>query len=224
MIRTDRRRRALHALTCVAALVLAACATPARERFYTLSDPTFAPDPSGTHGAAAGGPVVQVGPVSVPDVVDRSQWVVREGTHDIAVLEQHRWAGQLSADIARALAGALQRRWPLGIALPYEPGQAVTRSPDAILSVAVTQFETIVAPGASIDDEFDWSLRCRAGSADPPMSGRRRVRVAARNGAGSLYEALAVAHATAIETLSEDLASQVEAFAKRCTGGIGAAR
>jgi uncharacterized protein len=223
MTRTDRCRRAIAGFSVVAALALAACATTARERFHSLADPGALPDDASSRAAVPGGYVLQVGPVSVPDVVDRAQWAVRTGTHDLSVLEQHRWAGALGADIGRALAAGLQRRLSLGIALPYEPGQAVTRLPDAVLAVAVTQFETILAPTAVVDDEFDWSVRCRAGATDASGAGRRRIRLPAAGGPSG-FDALAAAHARAIDMLSGDIAAEVEAFARRCHGGVGAAR
>ena len=53
-------------------LLLGACASPLKERFYTLD----AADPP---AAAAGAPSVAVSSVTVPELVDRPQIVVRMG-------------------------------------------------------------------------------------------------------------------------------------------------
>ena len=83
-----------------ALLLVGACGNPPRERFYTLD----APEPP---VAADGAPSIAVGPVSVPELVDRPQLVVRLGANQVALEEQARWAEPLRGAIARVVAANL---------------------------------------------------------------------------------------------------------------------
>ena len=47
--------------------------------------------------------VVAVGPVRIPDYLDRPQSVTRTGNNELKLSEFHRWAWSLAADISRVL-------------------------------------------------------------------------------------------------------------------------
>lgn len=86
------------------ALLLAGCrgGTPKTE-FYTLS--AISKTPANTDAVAARQRVsVGVGPVSIPEVLDRPQIVTRTSPHKLHIDEFHRWAGSLEKDFARVVA------------------------------------------------------------------------------------------------------------------------
>ena len=86
------------------ALVAAAgagCRASAPARFYTLDSTATA------EGAPPASYAVAVGPVSVPPMVDRPQFVVQVAPNRIALEEFNRWAAPLDDNIARAVAGNL---------------------------------------------------------------------------------------------------------------------
>lgn len=57
------------------------------------------------NSVVAGQPVsVGVGPVAIPEVLDRPQIVTRTGPNKLRIDEFHRWAGRLDEDFARVLA------------------------------------------------------------------------------------------------------------------------
>jgi uncharacterized lipoprotein YmbA len=88
------------------ALSVAACAS-APEHLYTLESAARAP--------AAGGsdrPLVLVGPLTVPEIVDRPQLIVREGKYAIAVNEQERWATPLKDSLPQVIARQLGELCP----------------------------------------------------------------------------------------------------------------
>jgi len=69
--------------------------------------------------AAVGGTIAEpapgelallVGPVRLPDYLDRPQIVTREGPNEVVADEFHRWAGGLEANVLRALAANLGER------------------------------------------------------------------------------------------------------------------
>ena len=98
-------------------LVLAACSSPPRERFYTLD----APEPP---AAAQGAPSIAVGPVTVPDLVDRPQIVVRGGPNQVHIVEQARWAEPLRSAIARVVAANLAAELGMRLAGPARNADA----------------------------------------------------------------------------------------------------
>src|ERR687888_116152 len=83
-----------------AALLISGCGTPPRERFFTLD----APEPP---VAAPDAAAVAVWPVSVPEMVDRPQLVVRTTANEVVIAEQARWAEPLKSAIGRVVAANL---------------------------------------------------------------------------------------------------------------------
>ncbi len=94
--------RALPILSAI--LLLAGCA--GSRSFYVLT--SDGPAPSG------GGAGIGVGPVSLAEYIDRPNLVLAEGENQLSVADDHRWAGDLSASIARVTAANLGRRMNTG--------------------------------------------------------------------------------------------------------------
>ncbi len=92
-------------LPLLASVLLAACAGPAKS-FYVLT--ADGPAPSG------GGVALGVGPVTLAEYVDRADLVTAQSANELRMAEDHRWAGDLSASIARVMAANLGRRLHTG--------------------------------------------------------------------------------------------------------------
>jgi uncharacterized lipoprotein YmbA len=107
-------RNSLASLAVVVAALCAGCGSAPKERFYTLAPASGALPPAASPAAVASQPrtSVAIGPVRVPDAVDRPQMVVREGPNRVEILEQQRWAGSLRSEIARALVAGVGERLP----------------------------------------------------------------------------------------------------------------
>ena len=167
-------------------LALTACATPPRESFYTLN----APEPP---APAADAPSIAVGPVAIPEIVDRPQIVVRLGPNQVQIMEQARWAEPLKIGIARVVAANLAAT--LGARLA--PG----RNADADYRVAldVQRFES---PADAVLVEALWTVTSRDGR----QSGRSVARqpIAAKD-----YSSLAAAHSAALAAISRDIAAAI---------------
>ena len=87
-----------------AALLFSGCrgGTPQPE-FYTLS--SIANDSEDAGAASPGQPVsIGIGPVVIPEVLDRPQIVSRTGPNKLRIDEFHRWAGKLDRNFARVVA------------------------------------------------------------------------------------------------------------------------
>ncbi len=179
-----------------AVLLLAACGSSPKVSYYTLrTTPT-----ADRQGASAGYPVV-IGPISVPDMIDRPQVVIRTGSNQVAINEMARWAEPPRAEIPRVIADNLR---------PLLPGAHVSIYPqgadsEGALSVAIDVQSFDSAPGEAATVDILWTLRS-AGKA--PMKGRSIVREPV---AGAGYDALVAAHARALTAVSRDIAAAIPA-------------
>jgi uncharacterized lipoprotein YmbA len=94
----------------LAALLISGCAQPGKS-FYVLT--ANGPAPSG------GGIGIGVGPVTLAEYIDRPNLVVQQAPNQLAVSEDNRWAGDLSASIARVTAANLGREMKTGNVRTY---------------------------------------------------------------------------------------------------------
>ncbi len=194
---THRTAHPLSLSLALGAIVAVGCGTSAPARFYTLD----------AAARAEGGPVtrhsVLVGPVSVPAVVDRPQFVVQVAPNRVTVDEFNRWAAPLDDGIARAVAGNL-------IALLGTPDVAAAPlanfEPTYRVTINVQRFESIQGEAVVIDAA--WAVR-KSG-----VTGARAGRTLARETVqDDSFEALAAAHSRALATVSGDIAAAIRAAA-----------
>lgn len=130
-------------------LLVGACAS-APEHLYTLD--TVA------HQSAAGRPdlpIVLVGPVTVPEMVDRPELVVREGKYGVVVNEQERWATPLKDSLPSVIAMQLRDNCPSVVFRSFS-GAAVEET-RAQLGVEFTNIEINRATGVSV--VASWTYR-----------------------------------------------------------------
>jgi uncharacterized lipoprotein YmbA len=140
------RRTLLTALAL--APVLYACSTTSPTRFYVLS--TITDKPEGTPANVS----IGVGPINLPQYLDRPQIVTRLSSNQLVVGEFDQWGGQLDDGFARTLAGNLS------VLLQTDQVQIYPWKDEESLSHAVTvdvlNFEQDV-DGSSLLDVY-WSL------------------------------------------------------------------
>lgn len=122
--------------------LLAACATPP-EHLYTLEAASaqngqqFIPDR----------PTVLVELVTLPELIDRPQLLVRKGEYTIEVNEQQRWATPLKESLPRVIATELGQR--IGKQNFLAASSSVIAAPEAYLLIEIASFD-ISPDGASI--------------------------------------------------------------------------
>lgn len=186
------------AVSALLAAAVAGCGSSPKRNFYTLQAPpphsirsTIA-DPSQTRLA--------VGPVTLPEVVDRAQIVVRASDNRLDISDRNRWAEPLQSEIANVLAADLSHQ--LGITQVSVQGQGTAGEPDIRVAVDVLRFESVLGGAATI--EASWMVRRKGREA--PVRGRSVAREAVQ---GSDYEALAAAHAKALARIGRDIAAVI---------------
>jgi len=184
-------RYILICLTSIALCFLAGCATSPASRFYTLSAvPVVEQRPSAAHVEIA------IDPVTVPELVDRSQIVTRVDANRVSIDEFARWAEPLKSQIPRVLAADLAQ---------FIPGAIVSTYPQRVddnayrVSMDVQSFDA--STNGAVTLAVIWSIR-------PPnlgekVSGRAVVHeIADRPG----YDALIKAHSRALASVASDIA------------------
>ena len=183
--------------TACLALSLTACALSLPPtRYYTLT----AGDITGVLPAAQAVARyrVAVGPVSVPDVLDRPQLVLRAGPNRYVINDEARWAEPLKTEIPRVLAATLARQLP--DAWVAANTQHMGRNADFHVLVDLRRLES--TPGQSVLVEAAWSIT------GPDVDERRQAReLIVEPVAGDGIDALVAAQGRALETLGVKIAA-----------------
>jgi uncharacterized lipoprotein YmbA len=208
-------------MPAVAALVVG-CSTPA-DHYHTLR-PVLAP--AAAHATRA---TLAVGPVTVPDALDRNEWVVRSGETGAAVYDHQLWTQDLSAEVAQALADDLdEAALPDGLWADAGPtgsgtGADLEQPPALRVRVQVLAFDSRLAPAPAVADRLRWTLECLPADTtlSPIDQGRYRVvHSAVRDAVGPApagdaaveddqrrFDQLARAHAASVRALAADIAA-----------------
>jgi uncharacterized lipoprotein YmbA len=217
----------------LALLLVAGCAGPV-DRYHTLR-PANAAAASSTHNTDR---VLTVGPVTLPEALDRAGWVVRTGDTSVQVYQHQLWTQGLDAEIAQTLAEQLNRAlaastdegaraiWADGS--PPSPAVDPTLVPPHALRVRVQvlRFDSLLAPSPAISDALRWTLECTGGESarDPALlrfhvlrSAVREVTAPAAAGSPGVadddtarrFDRLALAHAAAVQAVAADVAAAI---------------
>ena len=95
-------RKTVLPLLAVCIAFLAGCATTTPSRFYTLT-PMKAADGPSPAAPSDEGYLLAVGPVRLPDYLDRPQIITRSEGNEVRLHETERWAGSLQEDLSRVM-------------------------------------------------------------------------------------------------------------------------
>ncbi|HEY1371336.1 MAG TPA: PqiC family protein [Candidatus Binatia bacterium] len=171
--------------------IAAGCGSSPATRYYTLG---AAAEPAATRSSVS----VVVGPVSIPAVVDRPQFVVTTAPNQVGFDEFNQWGSPLQNNIARVVVENLVIL--LGTPRVILNGEAEYRA-----SIEVQRFES--APGEAAVLDAVWSVRRMKDG--KTATGRTTAREAVQE---KSYNALAAAHSRALARLSRDIRDAVLAF------------
>jgi uncharacterized lipoprotein YmbA len=115
-------------------LILTACGSSPVRRAYVLNAPA---DPVARAASLAGRPVLELRRVSVPEYLDTTDILTRDGRNGLSASATGRWGERLSLGIADALAADLDRRLPRWLVVRSASGDQKARQ----LLVDVDAFE-----------------------------------------------------------------------------------
>ena len=189
-------------LACAMFLALTGCLGSSRpSRFYTLA-------PLQVRDAPASSPTdatLAVGPLEIPDYVDRQQIVTRTGANELVVAEFDRWGGSLDNQITASLVATLRDRL-VSQQIAVAPWRSALLSGGAAyrVVVSVSRFDGI--PGQSVVLQGRWQLTAQSGES----LGMREATVTEKiDGAG--YDALVAAMQRALVRFGQQMADTVAA-------------
>jgi uncharacterized lipoprotein YmbA len=192
-------RTLLTTAVVLAAALANGCASSPQASFYTLSPEraqeqteTGTPTPTTTWA-------IVMGAVTVPEIDDRPQFVLRVDPNRITLDEFSRWADPLKSQIRRVIAADLALQFPGALVSGYP--QSVDPKLTYFVSVDVQSFES--APEAASVSVL-WSVKPPKEGA--PVSGRTVV--SEPTGAQG-NDALVAAHSRAMAAVSAAIATAI---------------
>jgi uncharacterized lipoprotein YmbA len=188
---------------CATSLALAGCLGSSRpSRFYTLAPLQIRDGQGGTPPDAT----LAIGPVEIPESIDRPQIVTRTGANELVVAEFDRWGGALDSEISGALVATVRDRLAsqqIAVA-PWRSAILSGVGPSYRAAVSVSRFDGI--PGQSVVLQGQWELIGQSGES----LGVREVTVTEKiDGAG--YDALVTAMQKVLVRFGQQMADSVAA-------------
>jgi uncharacterized lipoprotein YmbA len=188
-------------MSLIAALILVAgCAgggTPVV--YYTLQSSPLAPAMAASKPAEIG-----VGPVILPDYLDRSALVTRISPNQLNIHQGHHWAGSLRDEILRVVSANLKSACPGVTVLPHP--WSGSDPPTVRLRLSILSFEG--HPGGEVDLKVAWYVEERRAD-QAPLRRETHVR---RSVKGDDLEAYAAAMGQALAGLSREMAKDIAAL------------
>ncbi len=183
---------------CLVMVLLTGCSRSPRVTFYTLNA-AAAPE-SATQALES----VVIGPVTLPDLLDRPQFVVTVDANRVDILEMHRWAAPLKSELPRIIAANLSLLLKPSRVSVYPQNSGL----DAVFRVQIDiqRFEMTEGKGVTVD--LLWSIRRSDGGA--VKNGRAAAHEPVTNGG---YDTLVAAQSRALAAVSRDLATALQGMA-----------
>lgn len=187
-------------ISLIAALILVAgCAgggTPIV--YYTLQSSTLAPAMAASKAVEIG-----VGPVMLPDYLDRSALVTRISPNQLSIHQGHQWAGSLQDEILRVVSANLTSACPGVTVLPHP--WSGSDPPMVRFRISILSFEG--HPGGAVDLKVSWYVEDKR-TDQAPLRRETQVRCSVN---GDDLEAYAAAMGQALAGLTREMAKDVAA-------------
>ena len=184
-------------------VILTGCASSPSSKFYQLTPGQNKTSVTGDVSSDQR-QVIAIGPVRIPDYLDRPQIVTRSGKNELKLSEFERWAGSFESDVHRVLVEDISSltsadlfsvvRWT-----PYLESQI----PDSYrVEVIVDRFEGTL--GDSVLLKAHWAVF----SKDRRLFLKNESLISEQMN-GSSYDALVSAMSIALERLSRDISGAI---------------
>ncbi|MDB5785556.1 PqiC family protein [Caballeronia mineralivorans] len=197
-------RTLLTTAVVLAAALANGCASSPQASFYTLSPERVQEQTETGTPAPATTWAIVMGTVTIPEINDRPQFVLRVDPNRITLDEFSRWAEPLKSQIRRVIAADLALQFPGALVSGYP--QSVDPKLTYLVSVDVQSFES--APEAASVSVL-WSVKPPKEGA--PVSGRT---VVSEPTGGQGNDALVAAHSRAMAAVSAAIATAIRSTRK----------
>jgi uncharacterized protein len=190
-------------------LLFAGCrSTPPPTAFYTLTAVTKA-ETAGQGSAPMRDLAVGIGPVQIPEYLDRPQIVTRTAPDKLTLSEFNRWGGSLRQDFPRVLAENVAALLGTDRVLAYPWGDRL--EPAYGVALDVQQFDGDL--GGAVVLKATWIVTGREGKT--PLAVRKTE--IQEPVSGTDYDALVSAQSRALAALSREIAGEI----RRLASGAG---
>jgi len=195
-------------------VILAGCASSPSSKFYQLNPlqnrTSITPDASPVQDQ-----IIAIGPVRIPDYLDRPQIVTRAGTNELKLSEFDRWAGSLESDVTRVLVEDISSLLPTDrfSVVRWTPYPESQMPASYRVEVLVDRFEGTL--GDSVLLKAQWAVFAK----DKRLLLKKEAEIREEINGGS-YDALVAAMSSALERLSRDISGGINSVSrKEQTGG-----
>jgi len=191
-------------LVCTLVALFSGCfGTSPTSRFYTLT-PVETRKPSVNSGLDV---AVMVGPVTIPDYLDRRQIMTRSGRNELILAEFDRWGGSLDGEITRVLiAGLGERLAPIRIAvLPWRSSSLTEARRIYRIPIAVTRFDG--TPGETVVLTAAWGVAVKQAKQEETLLATEST--ITEEVRGKDYGALVAAMGRAVDRLGKEIADSI---------------
>jgi uncharacterized lipoprotein YmbA len=188
-------------------MMLSGCANTQPSKFYLLESIPGAGEAEGST-ALDRSICVGIGPVSIPDYLDRPQMVTRTKQNSVELAEFDRWAEPLSGSISRTVAGnvssllhidnVMPSPWPASVDVTYQ------------ILIDVYRFDGVLGEKAILDAQ--WSI---LGGRGKKVLLRKRSTFVEGIQEPS-FSALVTAESRALGSLSREIASALNSLTLEC--------
>lgn len=201
-------QRALFTLALFLAILIG-CASSPSSKFYQLTPVQnktsvtrdVSPDQS---------QVIAIGPVRMPDYLDRPQIVTRSGKNELKLSEFDRWAGSLESDVNRVLVEDISSLLPADrfFVVRWTPYMESPMPASYRVEVLVERFEGTL--GDSVLLKAQWAVFAK----DKRLLLKKEAEIREEVN-GSSYESLVAAMSSALERLSRDISGGINSVLRQ---------
>jgi uncharacterized lipoprotein YmbA len=178
------------------------CANTRPAKFYTLNSTSNISEDQPEHDLS-----IEVGPVEIPDYLDRPHLVTRSGRNELLISDFHKWAGSLTDDISRVIVENLSVQLSTNNVYIYPWAQSPPVNYH--VRIKVNRFEgtlgeqVVLKAYWSIYGESEGELLIKNSSHFHEETGERN------------YNAAVAAMSRAIEKLSREIADAVKSLSEK---------
>jgi len=157
-------------------------------------------------GTRSGNVILAIGPVTIPDYLDRPEIVTRSSRNQLTIADFDRWGGSVATDINRVLAENLSSQLaPQGISV------VMSRTPAPIRYKVPISFNRFEASGETVMLWAQWGIVDQEEYA-PAATGES---VITKPVTGKTYLDVVAAMSDALADLSKDIAKSMNAVVEK---------
>jgi len=187
-------------LLFVFTLIMAGCATSQPARFYTLNG--MSKSDNASQAATGKKETIGVGPVSIPDSLDRPQIVTLSGENEVRIAEFDRWSGSCRDEIARVMTENLSALLPSQRVVSYAWGRRVNLNRQVTVDIlrldgVLGKIVILKANWAILEENGTKAILVRRSDISEPVN-------------GGDYASFVAAQSRALWTLSREIAAAVQ--------------